>query len=230
MLTQLKNSPAALRVVPFMVFVFITAAQGKFGEGSLYWAYALKTVIGAAIVAWVWPRIKEVRWSFNVPSVSVGVLVFAVWVGLDGHYPSLGRLLDRGAAPATADPVWNPFQFFASQAWLAWSMVVIRILCGTLVVPAIEESFYRSFMYRSIARADFESQPLSQFAPMAFFATSILFGLMHPGQWLAGIFCGIAYQGLVLRCGHLGEAMSAHAVTNLLLGIWVVWKGAWQFW
>jgi hypothetical protein len=24
--------------------------------------------------------------------------------------------------------------------------------------------------------------------------------------------------------------MTAHAVTNLLLGIWVVWKGAWQFW
>jgi hypothetical protein len=24
--------------------------------------------------------------------------------------------------------------------------------------------------------------------------------------------------------------MTAHAITNLLLGVWVVAKGAWQFW
>jgi hypothetical protein len=28
----------------------------------------------------------------------------------------------------------------------------------------------------------------------------------------------------------LGDAITAHGVTNLLLGIWVVWKGAWNFW
>jgi hypothetical protein len=24
--------------------------------------------------------------------------------------------------------------------------------------------------------------------------------------------------------------MTAHAITNFLLGLWVVWKGAWSFW
>jgi hypothetical protein len=24
--------------------------------------------------------------------------------------------------------------------------------------------------------------------------------------------------------------MTAHAITNLLLGVWVAWKGAWNFW
>ncbi len=53
---------------------------------------------------------------------------------------------------------------------------------------------------------------------------------MHP-QWLAGILCGLTYQGLVIRKGRLGDAMTAHAITNFLLGVYVVWKGgaAWKF-
>ena len=39
-----------------------------------------------------------------------------------------------------------------------------------------------------------------------------------------------AAAGLVLWKGRLGDAITAHAVTNFLLGLWVVWKGAWQFW
>jgi CAAX prenyl protease-like protein len=59
--------------------------------------------------------------------------------------------------------------------------------------------------------------------------TAAVFGLSHY-QWLAGILCGMAYQGLVLRKNRLGDAMTAHAITNFLLSIWVVWRGAWQFW
>ena len=62
-----------------------------------------------------------------------------------------------------------------------------------------------------------------------YFGQSIIFGVVHR-EWLAGILCGAAYQWLVLRRGHLGDAMTAHAISNLLLGIWVAYKGAWHFW
>jgi hypothetical protein len=41
----------------------------------------------------------------------------------------------------------------------------------------------------------------------------------------------MAYQWLVLRKNRLGDAMTAHAITNFLLGVWVVWRGgsAWKF-
>ena len=45
-----------------------------------------------------------------------------------------------------------------------------------------------------------------------------------------GILCGFAYQGLVIWKRRLGDAITAHAITNFSLGVWVVWKGAWQFW
>jgi hypothetical protein len=47
---------------------------------------------------------------------------------------------------------------------------------------------------------------------------------------LAGIICGVAYQGLAQRKNRLGDVMTAHAITNCLLGVWVVWRGAWHFW
>jgi uncharacterized protein len=71
--------------------------------------------------------------------------------------------------------------------------------------------------------------PLGVFAWWPFLATSVIFGFAHR-EWLAGILCGMVYQGLVCRRKRLGDAMTAHAITNLLLGVWVVAKGAWFFW
>lgn len=229
MLAQIKNSPPGVRAFPFLVFVLLTAAQGKLGLASVYWIYVLKTLLGVFLVLWMRSAVKECRWTLNAASIITGVTVFGLWVGLDGLYPSLSQLLSRWFPPQ-APVVWNPFQHFGEGSFIAWTVVVIRILGTAWVVPPIEEAFYRSLMYRSIARPDFEKMPLSSFSLKSFLITSVVFGVMHPDQWVAGILCGLAYQALVLRCGHLGEAMAAHGITNALLGCWVVWKGAWQFW
>jgi hypothetical protein len=84
-------------------------------------------------------------------------------------------------------------------------------------------------LYRFVAKANFLDVPLNRFLPVPFFVTAGLFGLEHT-QWLAGILCGLTFQWLVLRKNRLGDAMTAHAITNLLLGIWVIWQGAWNFW
>jgi CAAX prenyl protease-like protein len=167
----------------------------------------------------VWPVVSEMRWRASVEAVVVGVGVFAIWVGLDAWYPKLGS---AGAA-------WNPFATFPNASGLAWVFVGVRLFGSTLVVPPLEEVFYRSFLYRYVQRADVTSVSLAGFHGLAFLATSVVFGLAHR-EWLAGILCGFAYQGLVCWKGRLGDAMTAHAITNLLLGLWVVTKGAWQFW
>ena len=228
-MVQIKNSPPGVRAFPFLVFVLLTAVQGKLGASSAYWVYVLKTFLGLGLFFWMRSAIKEMRWTLNGASLLTGVAIFGLWVGLDGHYPTLSQLTARWF-PSSPQPTWNPFAQFGDGSLIAWFVVVVRILGTAYVVPPIEEALYRSLMYRSIARPDFENQPLSRFSAKAFILTSVIFGLMHPDQWLAGILCGLAYQALVLRCGHLGEAMAAHGVTNCLLGCWVVWKGAWHFW
>ncbi len=229
---KLSTQPALPRVVPFLIFVGLTALQGQFGEASRYWVYLAKTFLGVWMLWVVRPLVAEMKWSFSWEAVIVGVGVFAAWVGLDGLYPSLNELVAKagfGSSTVLAKP-WNPHTEFGQGSGLAWMFIVVRLLGSVLVVPFLEEVFYRSFAYRWIVKPDFESVPFRQFNAKAFFLTAFIFGFAHPDQWLSGILCAMAYQFLVLHKNRLGDAIAAHAITNLLLGLWVNWRGAWNFW
>jgi CAAX prenyl protease-like protein len=216
---KLQASPATARVLPFAVFLALTLCQGRFFAGSEFWFYLAKTIVGVWLVWAMRGLVSEMRWAFSWEAVVGGVGVFAVWVGLDPYYPKLGG----GGAP------WNPHAQFGAGSGLAWLFLLVRLAGSTLVVPPLEEVFYRSFLYRYIVRPDFQSVPLNHFAWLPFLAAAGIFGLAH-GEWLAGILCALAYQGLVLRKNRLGDALTAHAITNFLLGLWVVFKPAWHFW
>ncbi|HEY4416048.1 MAG TPA: CAAX prenyl protease-related protein [Verrucomicrobiae bacterium] len=227
-----SNSPLAARVAPFVIFVLLTAMQGQFGAASAYWFYFAKTLVGLWLVWEMRPFITEMRWTFSWEAVVVGIGIFALWVGISGEWTTQNSLWAKlGLShPATKlAAVWNPKEQFGSGSGLAWFFIAVRILGSTFVVPPIEEAFYRSFLYRYIASQNFLSVPLNKFLPMPFLVTAAIFGFSH-NEWLAGILCGAAYQWLVLRKNHLGDAMAAHAITNFLLGVWVVWRGAWNFW
>ena len=107
---------------------------------------------------------------------------------------------------------------------------LVHLAGSTFVVPPLEEVFYRSFLYRYLVKLDFQAMPLNRFHGLSFVVTAIIFGPGEHYQWLAGIFCGMAYQWLVIRKNRLGDAIAAHAITNFLLGIWVICKGDWIFW
>ncbi len=221
-------SPLAARVVPFAVFIGLTFCQDFFGEAGRYWIYLAKTLLGAWLIALVRPAIAEMRWKLSWEAVAVGAAVFVMWVGLPGLLKWLGSS-GSFALFNSARTAWNPTTQFASSPALAWLFIGGHIGGSALVVPPLEEVFYRSFLYRYLARKDFESVSLGQFLWLPFLVTSVVFGLEHR-EWLAGILCGFAYQGLVCWKNRLGDAITAHAITNALLGVWVVWRGAWHFW
>jgi CAAX prenyl protease-like protein len=216
---QLELSPVRARVVPFAIFLALTFCQGQFGESSRYWFYLVKTVVGVWLIWEMWPLVTEMRWALSWEAVVVGVGVCAIWVGINDFYPKIGH----------ADAPWNPRAQFPENTALAWLFVSVRCLGSTFVVPPLEEAFYRSFLYRYFVKTDFPSMPLRQFHGLSFVVTAIIFGFSHY-EWLAGILCGLAYQWLVIRKNRLGDAMTAHAITNFLLAVWIVWRGAWQFW
>lgn len=218
-------SPVYARVMPFVVFCLITTLGGFMGEDWKFWLYAAKVVVGAWLIWEMRSFVTEMRWAFSWEAVVVGVVIFVAWVGLDPFYLKNYVLMQD-----TPESVWNPFARFGEGSWMAWALIVIRIFGMTIIVPPLEEVFYRSFVYRYIVKYDFQKVSLGQFDGVAFVLVSVLFGAMH-FQWLPGILCGMAYQWLVIRKRRLGDAMTAHAITNFLLGCYVVWKGgeAWKF-
>jgi CAAX prenyl protease-like protein len=219
LLKKIQDSPLWIRVAPFVFFLLITVGQGKLGEASKYWLYFAKTFAGIGLIWFMWPKVTEMRWAFSWEAVVMGVLVCVMWIGIDPYYPQTEHTKDS----------WNPFTQFGNGSALAWMFVIVRILGSTIIVPPLEEVFYRSFLYRYIVKPDFMSVPLNVFHPMALAIAPVIFGGGHV-QWLAGILCGLAYQWLVMRKNRLGDAMTAHAITNFLLGVWVVWRGDWKFW
>ena len=214
------GSPAIPRVAPFLIFLALTVCQGKFGAASAYWFYFAKTVAGAWLIWEMRPLVLEMRWAFQLGG---GARRRRNFCGLGRAGSALSALDERRRHREI------PADSLARNSALAWFFIAVHILGMTFIVPPLEEVFYRSFFYRYIVNQNFLSVPLNRFLPLPFVATALVFGFSH-NEWLAGILCGAAYQWLVIRKNRLGDAMTAHAITNLLLGVWIVWRGAWHFW
>jgi uncharacterized protein len=219
MFKRLRTSPLFMRVIPFAIFAGLTMVQGRFGDAAQYWIYGLKTILGGLLLWLVHPHVKEVRWKISWEAVLVGVLVFLAWVGLDGHYPLL----------ASREETFNPERTYGNGSLLACLFIAVRIFGSSLVVPPLEEVFYRSFLYRYVIKPDFLSIPLGRLDWRAFLLAGVVFGIGHY-EWLPGILCAFAYQGLVCHKDRLGDAITAHAITNFLLALWVLARGAFYFW
>ena len=219
---KMRASPIYARVAPYVIFVLLTVSQSMFGEAGQYWIYLGKMLAGLWCIREMRLAAPEVRWVFSWEAISVGVLIFLIWVGLDPYYPKL-QSVSKITEP------WNPFKQFGENSVGGWCFSAVRTLGSALIIPPIEEAFYRSFLYRYLVRAHFEEEPLGVLHWWSLVITSLIFGFSHY-QWLAGILCGLAYQALVIRKNRLGDAMTAHAITNFLLALWIIWKDAWRFW
>ena len=148
--SPLRASPAHAHVTPYLVLLVLTMIQESFQGPLRYWFYLLKMIVGLWCIWEVRALAPEARWAFSWEALVVGVLICVIWVGLDPYYPK-PQLLVKSGRP------WNPFKQFGEYSAAGWFFAGVRILGSALVVPPIEEAFYRSFLYRyrrsAVARA-----------------------------------------------------------------------------
>jgi len=149
-------------------------------------------------------------------ATAVGLAVFVLWIHLDAPWMMLGE--------ATAS-----FLPLRTDGGIDWPLVAVRWIGATLMVPVMEELFWRSFLMRWIQRPDFTAVDPTQVGLRAAVISTFMFVLVHP-LWLAATLAGLAYASLYIRSGQLWTSVIAHAVTNGALGIWVVYERQWQFW
>lgn len=199
------------------------------------WSYAVRSVVCLGLFIWFCPY----RWYpalvlRHIPlALTVGVLVFVIWIfpelslmkavpGFDSAYQLLGIM-----------PPWNrpaPLTDFPyAPETCGWIFTVIRLLGSSIVVALLEEFVWRGFLYRWMFKTNFLSIDPGQWNRTAFFSVALLFGLEHD-RWLVGILAGICYGWLYLRTRDIWAACIAHAVTNFLLGLYVLYTGAYRFW
>jgi CAAX prenyl protease-like protein len=203
-------------VAPFFLFLVFLAVEGWFPDQH-YALYPFKTLAVGGVIAWFWRSLPRLRPGAPWSSAGVGVVVVILWIGLD-------PALVHGGAPS---PGRNPFALYPEA--LAWALFGFRLLGSALVVPVMEELFWRGFLMRWLIRDEFTQVPLGAYRPFSFFATTALFAAEHGPQWPLGAIAGLIYGGWFLRTKNLGDVMTAHGTTNLLLALYCLCSGDWHF-
>jgi CAAX prenyl protease-like protein len=110
------------------------------------------------------------------------------------------------------------------------SWIAMRALAAIITVPIAEELGYRGYLMRRIRSADFEAVRFAQVGWKGLAVSAIVFGVAHGSMWLPGIAAGLVYGLLPMRTGRFGEAVAAHATTNILIAAWVLAAQQWQLW
>jgi hypothetical protein len=230
-LEKIAASPVWVRVTPFAVFLVLTQIQVLSDGAGKYWIYLAKTLV-AAWLLWQFRRqISEMRWAFGWEGIAAGVAGFVMWVGLDHLAPYLlvSPEMLRFGGEVDAAGTWNPFTQFGATAALAWSFFAVRLLGSSLVVPCLEEVFYRSLAYRWIIDQDFLKLPLNIVKPLPMLIACAVFAATH-SEIVHAFLYALLMHWVVWRRNRLGDAMTAHAITNCLLACWVVFRPDWRYW
>ncbi len=230
------SSPADRRalwayVLPFAVFMgglaLVSAVQAFAPEKGaplwlsdpMYWAYPLQTIVCGALLLWFWTTYEwGAKWHV-VTAILAGLVVLAVWIAPQW-------LL--GADPRMEG--FNPETFEGSPV-MWWSTVALRFLRLVVVVPLLEEIFWRGFLLRYLIKEDFTKVPFGEFSWFSFGVVVVMFGLAHYGPDLVpALLTGAIYNLVAIRTKSLAGCVVAHAVTNLGLGIYIMQTRQWGFW
>lgn len=212
------------RVLPFaayIAFIFVADLLGRLGYApqELRWLYGVKIGVVSALLLAYRRDYRELAWcalggrALSLAALA-GVLVLVLWINLDAEWMQVGS--SAGFDPRNGGKV-------------DWALVAVRIAGAALVVPLMEELFWRSFLMRWIESPDFLNVNPAHIRIKAFIVTVILFGLEH-NLWLAGIVAGVVYSLLYMHHRTLWSAILAHGVTNGLLGVWIISTGHWAYW
>ena len=224
MFASLSRS-AIVRIAPFALFMILLAVRGSLPDDwglDARWVYGLSTLLVGALLCFYWSEYGELARQ-NAPTagetllaVVVGLVVFGLWIALDAPWMKLGE--------PTAS-----FVPMDAAGGLRWDLIAIRWVGAALLVPVMEELFWRSFLMRWVENATFEAVDPKRVGIKAIVLSTFVFMLAHT-LWLAAIVAGLAYAWLYRRSGKLWLAVIAHGVTNGVLGVWVVMTGNWAFW
>ncbi|MGI9516426.1 MAG: CAAX prenyl protease-related protein [Pirellulaceae bacterium] len=192
--------------------------------------YGFKVLVTTGFLVWFWKRyLGQFPWSFTWWSILVGVIGIFVWVGLAelGVEDFLLGLV--GAGDTFSRSQFNPYGQLP-EGWQLTGFLALRFFGLVIMVPICEELFLRGFLMRYAQSPEWWEVRLNQLTVRTMLVAPLYGLLTHPGEALAAIAWFSLVTWLVTRTGKFWDAVIAHAVTNLLLGLYVCRFEQWHLW
>jgi len=218
-----EQYPSLGYVAPFVTLLLLIAIPKS--PPYIYWEWPLQVLVVSLVCLLTWPAgisLRPIRW---LASAAIGAFVFCLWIGpelIDSEYRH--SWLFSNAIMGHVGSSLRP------EALKSGSVLFWRSVRAATVVPLAEELFWRAWLMRRVTNHDFQKVPLGTYSPIAFWLTAVLFGAEHGPYWDVGLVTGVLYNFWMIRSKSLGDCVVMHAVTNLLLSIYVIVYAQWQYW
>jgi hypothetical protein len=198
------TDPTVAQIAPFVVLLLSSLLAGLlFVQPEAGYPARFLLMTGALLL--FWNRYRAEIGPVDAIPVLGGALVALVWLGVNA-----------GGPPLTPADILGPQ---SQGAVILWSLS--RVLGTVLIVPFIEEMFFRGYLLR---RLDFGGA-LGKI--MALSASSALFGALHSNFLLAAA-SGLLFGVVALRRNRIFDAVVAHAAANGAIAAWAISTGDWS--
>lgn len=185
------RDPAVARILPFAVFMLTALLATTFSQTPGV-VYPLRMLVIAAVLLPFWPIYRALDWRLDPLAIAAGAAVGLGWVLIP-------------VTPATTPP----YGALAGGALTLW--FVIRGLGTVLLIPLIEELFFRDYLERRLRFG-----PGPGWAVLAAGLSAALFAALH-GRWAEALVAGLVFSAVARRRDRIGDAILAHAVANAVV-------------
>ncbi len=214
-------------LVPFLA-ILAASFVSKAASGYFEWLYPLRFVAAAIVLWYFWPELKKLNWRFGWFGPVAGAAVFLAWMAPSwfAFFGWTHQHADSPLGPALA----------ALSPTARWTWIVFRVAAAVVTVPIAEELAFRGYLARRLISREFDSVSFTSLTLFSICLSSAVFGLEHMKDFMdwqhlaLGTLAGLAFAAALRWRGRMGDAVIAHAVSNLLLAAWVLGFGDWAQW
>ncbi len=188
-----RHDPMAAKILPFAIFMLSALFVSAFASQPAL-AYPLRVIAMIAAVGLFWPIMRKIEWRLDPVAIAVGAAIAVMWI----------------AVPV--EPGEAPYGELSGALLLGWFLA--RGIGTILLVPLIEELFFRDYLERKLRLGTGPAWPF-----IAAIITAALFAALHD-RLLEAFLAGLALSYVMNRAGRVGDAILAHAVANgLIFGV-----------
>jgi hypothetical protein len=229
----MTSNPALTRILPFVFFMLIIAVDETlaylhrldlidFSERLRAWLYLPKLAVTGILLFFYRSHYVEIIPSelrhlrHTLLSFATGGFICGLWINMDWN-------LSFQSAPLGFDP--NVIRSEVGR----WLLIAAHCVGSTIIVPIMEELFWRSFLLRYLINNDFMQVAVGRLTWFSLIVTTILFGLEHH-YVLAGMMASLMISLVYRKTRSIAQCILCHAVANLCLSIYVLTTAQWRFW
>ena len=212
-------------VYPLAIFMGFTLVLAFGGEAikwehpdAAWWQqapemllYPLQTLVCGW---WLWHVRKEMQWDWATTPCLLAIPFGLIGIGLWMIPYFAGWIPDEGNG-------FMPEKVFGAGSALTAAEYAMRFARAAVIVPFVEELFWRGFLMRWCVIRDFpQTVAIGTHSWLAYGLTTAAFMLIHnPVDWAGAFIYGSLTYLLVIKTKRITPAIVMHAVANAVMGI-----------